>query len=335
VRISTLAQQLPTCVLGDPLQGIFDLGDGIVSWNHVTNEFPSIGEISEPWRWRSKNTKLGDWCLNLRKALLRGDAIDLEDAPIRRRKVDHSSQRQEAYRLLRSTGRVVVIRKWEQQAHDFARSLGGAYRSMEEVEGKALRAFASALDVHEGPARAAAIVALAIECMTGIKAEIPTLAKALEERRMPTLKQSRKHPLVAKALMDVCGDRSPERVRAALLALESVPGCVQFRRELWGSAKRLVAEHPGSGRARIVETAAAIRQRHRAAGGFIDPRLVSRTLLIKGLEFDHALVPNAEEFESAKKRDGARHFYVAATRASTSLCVLSATPIVQFSVPSL
>lgn len=52
-----------------------------------------------------------------------------------------------------------------------------------------------------------------------------------------------------------------------------------------------------------------------------------------GLEFDHALVPSATEFEGKRAGDGARHFYVAATRASRSLSVLSASAAIKFSAP--
>lgn len=74
----------------------------------------------------------------------------------------------------------------------------------------------------------------------------------------------------------------------------------------------------------------------RANGRSLEARLVSRTLLIKGLEFDHALLLNADEFEdSGRPGDGAKHFYVAATRGSQALIVLSSQASVQFKAPSL
>ena len=333
--VGKLAALLPTCVLGDPLQGIFDFGDGIVPWSEVTADFPLIGELAEPWRWKGKNERLGAWCLELRRALLAGESIDLRDAPISWRKFDQFSPRNEAFRVARLAGGVVVIRKWEAQAHDFARTLGGRYRSMEEVAGKALRSFAQDMDVVEGPARAARIVELATTCLTGIKKAIGTAAKALENGKIPTSGQSRNHAGAVKALIAVCHDSSVLLAHAAMLALEKLPDCARFRSELWATAKMALKEHAASGRPRLSETAMAIQQQHRAAGRLVDPRLVSRTLLVKGLEFDHALVPKAEEFADRRVGDGARHFYVAATRASRSLSVLSTTPVVQFKAPSL
>ncbi|MGH9884116.1 MAG: UvrD-helicase domain-containing protein, partial [bacterium] len=131
--VGKLAALLPTCILGDPLQGIFDFADGLVPWSEVTADFPLIGELTTPWRWNGKNERLGAWCLALRRALLAGDSIDLSSGPITWRKIDQASPRNEAFRIARLNGAVVVIRKWEAQAHKFARMLCGRYRSMEEV----------------------------------------------------------------------------------------------------------------------------------------------------------------------------------------------------------
>ena len=224
--VRMLADLLPTCVLGDPLQGIFDFGDGLVPWNDVRNVFPEIGELRQPWRWSGKNEELGKWCLRLRAALLAGQEIDLRDAPLSWRKLDDASQRFEAYRVAKLVGNVVVIRKWEHEAHNFARMMGGRFRSMEEVEGKAFREFAADMDTLEGPARAARVVKLAADCHTGIKSEIATAAKALDEGKAPTLKQSKKHPTVVQALIAVCQDKSTALVHAAHSS--SSPAAVAF-----------------------------------------------------------------------------------------------------------
>ncbi len=331
--VGKLAALLPTCLLGDPLQGIFDFGEGLVPWPDVTAAFPLLGELTEPWRWKARNEKLGRWCLELRASLVAGDPVDLRAAPVTWRRADNLGARNEAYRMARLAGAVVVIHKWANHAHAFARGLGGCYRSMEEVEGKALRAFAHEMDTLSGPARAACVVNLAAMCLTGIKAALGAPAKALDDGRVPTPRQSTKQLVAVMALIAVCNDTSAELAHAAMVALESIPGCTRFRSELWGSAKKVLREHSRAGRPRLVDTAAALRQQHRAMGHIVDPRIVSRTLLIKGLEFDHALVPKAEEFEGKRPGEGARHFYVAATRASRSLSVLSTEPVVRFARP--
>lgn len=63
-------------------------------------------------------------------------------------------------------------------------------------------------------------------------------------------------------------------------------------------------------------------------------RTVSTPLLLKGLEFDHVVVPDANHFNSGSDlRARAKLFYVALSRARQSLVVASSSPIVQFPIP--
>lgn len=77
----------------------------------------------------------------------------------------------------------------------------------------------------------------------------------------------------------------------------------------------------------LQKTAWIMRDKGRVWGRTVDRRTVSRTLLIKGLEFDHAIVLNADELD-------AKELYVALTRGSKSLTVFSSNPIVQKESPA-
>jgi hypothetical protein len=132
-------------------------------------------------------------------------------------------------------------------------------------------------------------------------------------------------------LAQVFDDPSPSRIHAAMVQLGKLGGCHMYRKELWRDAQNLFVEFERGVRQTLEETAIVVRNRQRVIGRGVDPRAVSRTLLIKGLEFDHALVPSAVEFSDAKRPgDGARHFYVAVTRASRTLTVLSDSDEVRF-----
>ena len=78
------AQTLPTCVLGDPMQAIFGFGcDDLASWDKdVCSHFPLAGELTTPWRWINAGAEpLGQWLLDVRGKLIRGEPIDLGAAP--------------------------------------------------------------------------------------------------------------------------------------------------------------------------------------------------------------------------------------------------------------
>ena len=82
--IVALANHLPTCVLGDPLQGIFSFAGGTLRWtSDVEGVFPRLGTLTEPWRWKGKNEPLGKWLLDLRRPLADGERIDLSSAPLK------------------------------------------------------------------------------------------------------------------------------------------------------------------------------------------------------------------------------------------------------------
>ena len=94
------------------------------------------------------------------------------------------------------------------------------------------------------------------------------------------------------------------------------------------AVKRSIAVQQDEGIETVREAAVAVRDRTRESGRAAEPRTVSRTLLVKGLEYDHAVILNADALSP-------REFYVAATRGRRTLTVFSANPVLQFRVPEL
>ena len=74
----------PTISVVDPMQAIFGFGvDDLPKWEEdVCKLFPLAGELSTPWRWINAGAEaLGEWVLHVRKDLLRGQPIDVRQAP--------------------------------------------------------------------------------------------------------------------------------------------------------------------------------------------------------------------------------------------------------------
>ena len=102
-----------------------------------------------------------------------------------------------------------------------------------------------------------------------------------------------------------------------------------YRSELWRDAERAMAEVT-SGRAEDMTCAVAtIRQRVGVAGRRLPKRTVSTPLLLKGLEFDHVVIPDATHF-ARERQAQAKLFYVAISRATRSLTIASPTQRLQF-----
>jgi DNA helicase-2/ATP-dependent DNA helicase PcrA len=335
--IVKLADLRPTIVLGDPLQGIFGFAGGSLPWSGtVEAAFPSLGSLDEPWRWKGKNDALGRWLLSVRDPLCAGTPIDLAAGPFRWLSRTPDNQRAAAFDLLRSRGSVVAIRKWAKDAHAFARNVGGPYSSMEEMECNDLLALAADLDDCDGTARAARALRFATECWTEVSSALQTLQGTLDQGRIPARSRSSKLAPIVTAFATAATTSAWSDLRAALLSIEALPKARLFRREMWREAMRAITQMAHGQETSLRDLAWRIRQRVRLMGRALDPRSVSRTLLIKGLEFDHALVLDANEFEDGHRPgDGARHFYVAVTRGCQSLVILSQEASIAFSRPTL
>lgn len=331
--VKLLADILPCRVLGDPLQGIFGFAGGTLSWaSDVESAFPRLGELSTPWRWSGKNEALGKWLLSIRPPLIDGAPIDLSKGPTYWAASTAENQRKVMSRLARGTSQVVAVRKWPKDAHEFARNLGGLVTSMEEMDCNDLLGFAEVLDRVIGTRRALAVVGFAADCMTTVSSTLGSALDCLRQGKVPSPSRYKKNTDIVEALVALTSDDDPIRVRVAMQRIEKMKGAKLFRRELWTEAKRTVLEIEHGRFPSYRQAAWTLRNRLRYSGRALERRIVSRTLLIKGLEFEHALILRGDEFEDRHRPgDGAKHFYVAATRGAVSLSVLSPQPQLQFS----
>src|SRR3546814_3185424 len=88
-----------------------------------------------------------------------------------------------------------------------------------------------------------------------------------------------------------------------------------YRNELWRDAERTVAELAAGRAETMVDAAARVRQRASITGRRLPKRTVSTPLLLKGLEFDHVVIPDATHFLRERQAQ-AKLFSVAISRAT-------------------
>src|SRR5258708_6345543 len=150
--VAFASQSLPSCVLGDPLQAIFDFGgDDLAHWeNDVCKFFPLAGELTHPWRWINAGAEgLGEWLLYVRKQLLVGAPVDIRQA---RKEVhwieldgkeDHARKLRAARTNPPANGSVLIIgdSKSPDSQRQFASQTPGAV-TVEAVDLRDLVAFA-------------------------------------------------------------------------------------------------------------------------------------------------------------------------------------------------
>ena len=122
-------------------------------------------------------------------------------------------------------------------------------------------------------------------------------------------------PALRAALRKFFVDGQPTAVTDAIDALISHPAVKRFRIEILEELAHAAYAVERGECASFAEAAWAVRDQTRRVGRRPEPRIVSRTLLVKGLEFDHAVILDPTELT-------ANDLYVALTRGSRSVAVV-------------
>ena len=328
-----LSRIIPLRVLGDPLQGIFGFTGDAVLWSRdVESSFEQLDVEEHSWRWAESNPRLGAWLLELRRALLEGRDIDLAVAPIQWKKtVSPDAQVLACKDVTYDDGSTVVaILKWPNQCHKLAKRLRGNFSSMEELESKDLMKYAQALD-SAGTGCEAALVLLRIarECMTGLPSAVKAMKTRLEAGGLPRVIARSPNSSVANAVLAIAKAPTPTKVLTAAMKIEAITGTFVHRTELWRLFKRSMAVQHDEGLETSQEAAVIVRDLTRENGRMPQQRTISRTLLVKGLEYDHSIILKADLLSNAQD------FYVAATRGRCTLSVLSKDRVLRFPIPRL
>lgn len=326
--VNAIASTMPTCVLGDPLQAIFGFREPTVDWNnHVLTEFPQLGTMETPWRWRQVGAEgLGKWLLAIRQPLLAGQSIDLRAAPA---EVQHIQlmgnsgavhlKRMEAARTKapNKSGTVLVIgdSKNPKSQRQVACITPGA-STVEALDLGDLTDFARTFDpMHIDSTRH--LVEFAAESMTN-------LGGTELQRRLASLRAgTAKNPANAVEAACLVYGLAPSFAAAATLLeqLEAAPNVRVFRYEVLNVLKSALRAASWDG-CTFYEATVQARERNRHLGRRISKVSVGSTLLLKGLEADVAVVLNPKDMD-------AKHLYVALTRGARKLVVCSPTSIVR------
>jgi DNA helicase-2/ATP-dependent DNA helicase PcrA len=319
--ICRLATQCNCKIVGDPLQGIFNFArTELVNWERdVEPQFPRFLELHEPWRWRTSNSKLGNWLRDVRAALIDKRPIDLGQAPIRYVPLavgqEALIQTRVAKEVAQKAGTTVALLSWPAQCNTLAQRSGGVYSVMEPIESGDLTKHARLIQAASGPARVDAVLAFAAHCATEINATFGTIAAAVRRGDTTRIRKNRSHVTTLEAL---AREQSPVSLLEALRAIRSADGVLVYRLELYDAL--IDAVEAWDGDEDLSAVVWRVRNDVRKHGRAVSGAMASRTVLVKGLEFDNVAVLGADGLD-------ARNLYVALTRASRSLTVLARTKI--------
>lgn len=319
--ILAVAEILPCRVLGDPLQGIFDFTGEAIKWKEdVESNFVALPEMVEPWRWRNTNPALAGWLKSARQSLIAGEPLSLEGAPLAWRQATTSEMRKACYDSLQYRGEsVVALYDWPGKCHGFARDLGGKFKSIEPMECPDLIRSARAVEAAKGQRWVLACIKFASDCLSNLGQSTATLVTALKAGRIPRARKGNLEKLYD-AAAQVAASGSYVSVKKFLLELRKCRDVNLYRDELWHEMLRSVDYAVRSEGVALDKAAWHVRNITRQIGRSSRQKIVARTLLVKGLEFDHTILLDADQYDR-------RNLYVALTRASKSVTVLSQSTV--------
>lgn len=325
--IACLAQFLPACVLGDPMQAIFGFkGNPLADWNsEVCQHFPISGELTTPWRWDNAGTDdFGRWLLSARNDLQRGRCINMANLPseVVWVQLDGDVQgdfvkRQSAARETApgGDGKTLIIgdSKYPPRQQHFAAKTPGTV-VVENVDLTDFVTFARSFDFSAEDA-IGDLLDFAAKLMTGV-------GRADMKRRLDTLQRgtARRAPSDAERVaLDFCHDPRPQSAARLLSALSQQGGSNTYRPAVLRACLKALQQCATSDGSDFPDAAMRIREQNRLIGRPLAKRSVGSTLLLKGLEAEVCVILNADDLN-------ANNLYVAMTRGSKKLVICSRSP---------
>lgn len=314
--VKAVSKSVDTCVFGDRMQGLFFWSGTSVIWERdVEPWFTPVALSIYPWRWHGHNIDLGHWLIDTRQRLLKGSAIDLGTAPIS--VVPSNELASACFSQPRHPSTVVAISLYPRSAALLALRLGGAYTMIEEIEGKHLKAFAQLIDDGTNSEISSGVREYAVSCAFGVAGLLPSTATRMLSAGQPL--DGARFPgadSICAKLNRLQSDSSAENILDALVEIAASEGVRLYRREAWFGVLEALRMVAVSSDLSMLDAVTAVRQRISHVGRRPESRIVGRPLLIKGLEFDHAVISDPDSYN-------AHELYVALSRGSKSVTVAS------------
>ncbi|MGE3319851.1 MAG: AAA family ATPase [Candidatus Berkiella sp.] len=318
--VLSLKKILPCRVLGDPLQGIFGFKEKLVEWSTIESDFGfKIGELLTPYRWiNAGNNTLGDWLIQARNDFTANRLPNFSGSPINFEKVEPKSKSARLQSITRQlNGSICIIGP---KHGNLSPALGTAlinvgYSWVEPNELPDLNDFLVKLSANINDAKyisEAAINMLTIS-FTGLdkhKMFVEQILKGSLKREPIDFKRKKlfhKHPAgySHSLLLDIISYLDSAKVK-------------RKKSESIIFLKKVLEQHFETGEDLMNIFAKFISQRQIIGKGKAK-RCIGTTLLLKGLEFDHAIILYNK---SDRAWNNLKDIYVAITRGSKTVYII-------------
>jgi len=329
--VKSLAEVLPVRVVGDPLQAIFGFrrDDPMVDWSDVEAFFKRLPDLLMPHRWKKENAnaQLGAWLIEARTELIETGRLTIrKTAPVEWTNWSSMKEIDVCRRWRGSRGVVAIKRSTMPNVHvkssclSVATRLSGCFQMVEAFDDKELPRMVATWPTVSGGFVVRSLHEFVKTRMVRVGPALNNVVAAVADGRSTA--RFTKHLNHRDRLEDLATNPTPETALSVLEGFRKEPGWTVYRPEGIYQLRSALQESEGLGMSHIAAAVASVRTRARHRGRHVPWRTVGTTLLLKGLEFDDAIVLNADELSR-------NELYVAITRGARSLHVLSADRTIQ------
>lgn len=317
--VVALADRLPCCVLGDPLQRIFDFAGPLPDWDaEVLTTFPLVASLDVPWRWiKQCEEDFGRWILSIRDGLERGQGVDLTTAPNNltwKQALDQTQQdaaEADAMAVLKgiaAPSSLIVGSSTDPASRvAFAKAHEGV-QVVERADMPEVRDAADQIGSKQGLDRLNATLRFARSVMSGIDNDFVGQLNQLNGGTIAPESDADRAFLAARR------SATFGNLARMLELWSTAPGRNLFRPDLLSvmiDGMRRTSEE-GELKVSVLD----VREAKRSSGRDIPALGIGSTLLLKGLEAERLLILDASTMSACNA-------YVALSRASKSVIVIS------------
>ncbi len=188
------------------------------------------------------------------------------------------------------------------------------FSNIEPMDCRELATTVETIQGSTGMARFVAVLDFASKCMTGT--ENAKLKQAVQARASGGRRGQKKFGDLFPITDKMIQSGSDEAILAFLTAMRNRPETYLYRREMFYAMAAALKIKVARKRESLPEVVVEVQNQIRHSGRRLAKRSIGSILLVKGLEFDHSVIIHTAKMSR-------KDWYVALTRASKSICVIS------------
>lgn len=284
-------------IYGDPLQAIYNFEKTNIKFEHIINkDYELLENMTYPWRWKNCNYEMGNWINLSREKLIENDLNIFNSLPngVEVFKYDNYQDLcKKAIQFSYYNGRNVILFNLENQANTFCKKLGGRFFFQEEIECKALKNLIEYIDNKNVLGIVKEFIKISKMCFTNFLTEYNNVVNKVEKNNFD-FKGLKTNKELANLISTAIVEFKLQTLIEMADVIDKDTNLKLYRKELWEVLKKLLKELLANNRT-AKETIILIRNSKINNNNFKYKNMVSRILLVKGLEFENVFIVNPDE----------------------------------------